>query len=106
MEYNEDDLICVDFDGTITQGEAKYWGDGLEAIEQPREDVVEWVRSQYYAGVHVVVWTARPWDQASRVAARLTEWGVPYHGIRCEKGGADGYVDDKAVHVDDVVEKS
>ena len=27
--------------------------------------------------------------------ARLTEWGVDWHGIRMEKGKADVYVDDK-----------
>lgn len=95
------DLVAVDFDGTLTQGEAKFWeGD----IEEPREEVVEWTRQQYYDGKHVVVWTARPWSQASTIAARLTEWEVPYHGIRAEKGGADLYVDDKAVSPLQVVE--
>lgn len=99
-DFGPDDLVMVDFDGTLTQGEALYWTDD---VEEPREDVVEWVRDQYTSGVHVVIWTARPWSEASTIAARLTEWEVPYHGIRCEKGGSDGYVDDKSHRPLDVV---
>jgi phosphoserine phosphatase len=99
---SEDDLIMVDFDGTLTKGEAKWWED---EIEEPREDVLEWVRQQYYSGAHVVVWTARPWSEGSTIAARLTEWEVPYHGIRCEKGASDLYVDDKAVTISDTVDQ-
>jgi len=98
-EFGPGDLVAVDFDGTLTEGRAKYWAGERE---EPRGEMVEWVREQYYNGAKVVVWTARPWDQASTVAARLCEWGVPYHGIRCEKGGADGYVNDKAARPDEV----
>lgn len=98
-EFGPGDLLAVDFDGTLTEGRAKYWAGEMES---PREEMCEWVREQYYSGAKVVVWTARPWSQASTVAARLTEWEVPYHGIRCEKGGADGYVDDKAARPSEV----
>lgn len=99
-EFDAGDLVAVDFDGTLTQGTAKYWAG---EVEEPREEVLEWVREQYYNGAHVVIWTARPWSQASTIAARLTEWGVPYHGVRCEKGGADGYLDDKAARPGEVL---
>jgi len=98
-EFGPGDLVAVDFDGTLTEGRARYWAG---EVEEPHEPVVEWVKEQYYSGAHVVVWTARPWSQANVIAARLTEWGVPYHGIRCEKGGADGYVDDKAARPGEV----
>lgn len=94
------ELVAVDFDGTLTQGKARFW---LDETEEPCEEVVEWTRQQYYDGKHVVVWTARPWSEASTIAARLTEWEIPYHGIRCEKGGADLYVDDKAVSPESVI---
>ena len=99
-EYGPGDLVKVDFDGTLTQGEALWWEGETES---PNEAVCEWTRQQYYAGAHVVIWTARPWSQANIVAARLTEWGIPYHGIRCEKGAADGYVDDKAARPEEVL---
>lgn len=99
LEFDAGELVAVDFDGTLTHGRARYW---LGEIEEPREAVCEWVRQQYYAGAHVVVWTARPWSQANVIAARLTEWEVPFHGIRCSKGGADGYIDDKATRPSEV----
>lgn len=86
--------LMVDFDGTLTEGDAKYW-EGEKA--DPNEQVIDAVRSHYHSGGTVVIWTARPWSEASSIAARLTEWGLPYHGIRCEKGSGDLYVDDKAV---------
>lgn len=85
--------LAVDFDNTLTQEGVRYW-DGERA--EPDEGVCEAVRRHYHSGGTVIVWTARPWSEASTIAARLTEWGVPYHGIRCEKGSADVYVDDKA----------
>jgi len=88
------DRLAVDFDGTLTRGDVEYWeGERPE----PDEDVIEATREHYRSGGTVIVWTARPWREAGRIAAHLTEWGVPYHGIRCEKGSADRYVDDKAV---------
>ncbi len=88
------DRLFVDFDNTLTLDNVKYWeGERPE----PDEDVLDAVRKHYRDGATVVVWTARPWREASRIAAHLTEWGLPYHGIRCEKGSGDLYVDDKAV---------
>ncbi|WP_199268418.1 hypothetical protein [Halomarina oriensis] len=57
--------------------------------------MVHWVDEQYDAGHTIIVWTARPWDAANQTVARLTEWGVEWHGIRMEKGYADMSVDDK-----------
>ena len=88
------DRLAVDFDGTLTQGDVAYWeGERPE----PDEAVVEAAREHYHSGGTLIVWTARPWSEAGQIAAHLTEWGLPYHGIRCEKGSADRYVDDKAV---------
>ena len=91
-------ILAVDFDGTLTNGQTAYWAGERE---QPDTEVIERVIELYHEGWVVVVWTARPWSEASTVAARLTEWGVKYHGIRCEKGAADHYVDDKATNAHD-----
>lgn len=88
-------VLNVDFDNTLTEDDVAYW-DG--EVPEPDGAVCEAVRRYYYDGWCVVVWTARPWSEAGTIAARLTEWGVPYHGVRCEKGSADLYVDDKAVN--------
>jgi len=86
--------LNVDFDNTLTVDNVQYWkGERPE----PDEDVCEAVTNIYQDGHTVIVWTARPWSEAHRIAAHLTEWCVPYHGIRAEKGSGDLYVDDKAV---------
>lgn len=92
--------IAVDFDNTLTTGDCRYWA-GERA--DPDWDVIEWVKEQYHDGKTVIVWTARPWSQANVIAARLTEWELPYHGIRAEKGSADLYVEDKGVRPQEVV---
>lgn len=84
--------IAVDFDATLTQGEED---DRTTEAPDPDEEMVHWVNEQYDAGHTIIVWTARPWDAANQTVARLTEWGVKWHGIRMEKGYADVYVDDK-----------
>ena len=84
--------IAVDFDNTLTAGEEGYVSEEPEA---PDEEMVQWVNDQYADGHTVIVWTARPWEAAPETVARLTEWGVDYHGVRMKKGEADVYVDDK-----------
>jgi hypothetical protein len=90
----------VDFDETLTDGPVAWWDDEREA---PDPDLVKYVRRHYHSGGVVIVWTARPWSEAAKIAARLTEWGVLYHGIRCEKGSADLYLDDKAKRPEEVL---
>jgi hypothetical protein len=94
------DRLFVDFDNTLTTGNVRYW-DG----ERPTPDmrVIDFVNGHYHDGVTVIVWTARPWSEAGRIAAHLTEWGVRWHGIRCDKGSGDLYVDDKACRPAEVV---
>jgi hypothetical protein len=89
-----DRLLMADFDNTLTEDNVKYW---TGERPEPDQDVVDAVRDYYHAGGTVIVWTARPWSEANQIAAHLTEWELPYHGIRCEKGSGDLYVDDKAV---------
>jgi hypothetical protein len=98
---SDGDRVMVDFDNTLTTGDCRYWeGERPE----PDENVVDWARSRYHAGATVIIWTARPWSEAGQIAAHCTEWGLPFHGIRCEKGSADMYVDDKAVHPTEVTD--
>jgi len=92
--------INIDFDNTLTEGDVNYW-EGERPT--PNEDMVEWARQQYHDHNTIVIWTARPWSEAARVAAHCTEWGVKFHGIRCNKGSADLYVDDSATRPREVV---
>ncbi len=92
FDADEHQRIAVDFDKTLTKGEDSYITDDAE---EPDEEMVEWVNYQYRQGHTIIVWTARPWEAAQETVARLTEWGVDWHGLRMEKGHADVYVDDK-----------
>jgi len=102
MNLESSDLLCVDFDGTITQDNVEYWNGERP---QPDEAVIQAVREHYHNHGLVIVWTARPWSEANQVASHLVEWEVPYHGIRANKGSADLYVDDKAMFVEDFIDK-
>lgn len=89
-------LIAIDFDKTLTRES----GDPYQAGgEEPDRKMVEFVKGlKEEDKFDIIIWTARPWDQAGHIAGLLTMWGVPYNGIKCEKGGAHVYLDDRAVN--------
>lgn len=90
----ESKRIAVDLDNTLTQGDCKYWE---EQLCNPDSEMIEKVNDLYKEGHTVIVWTARPYENAEQVAAFLQRYGVRHHGIRMAKGSADYYIDDKAV---------
>ena len=94
--------IAVDFDNTITEDDVEYWNDERP---EPDADIIEWVNEQYNAGHTIIIWTARQWTQAGQIAAHCTEWGLKFHGIRCSKGSADQYIDDKAKRPQEILEE-
>ena len=89
------ELIGVDFDKTLTDPNQDEWNPADK--QEPNQEVIETVREEYRSGKKIVIWTARKWREAPKVAGWLTIHEVPYHGLRCDKGGADRYVDDKTV---------
>jgi len=99
MSETNRSVVNVDFDGTLTTENVAYWDGERPEVD---EEVAQWTREQYYDRNIVIVWTARPWSEANQIAAHLTEWEIPYHGIRCEKGSAELYVDDKMVDESEV----
>ena len=95
MEFKETGprrLIAVDFDGTLNNGEP-FW----VTEPTPNLEVIERVREFYRQGNIIIVWTARQWSIAVETVAWLIKHQVPFHGIMMGKGGADLYVDDKAI---------
>jgi len=88
-------LLAVDFDKTLTDPDQDKWQPAFE--QEPNPPVIEATKQAYVGGAKVVVWTARQWTEAPQIAGWLTAHEVPYHGLRCGKGGAEKYVDDKAV---------
>jgi len=93
MEYKENKnkkVFNIDFDGTLTSGE---YSDDPE----PNHGTIIKVRELYYNGHVIIIWSARPWNNAKYIASWLIKHSVPFHGIFLGKGGADYYLDDHAL---------
>lgn len=98
---NEPQLIGVDFDKTLTDPDQDEWKPAIK--QEPWDEMIEAVREEYRSGTKIVVWTARQWSEAAQVKGWLTAYEVPHHGLMCGKGGADKYIDDKAVTPEEFV---
>lgn len=91
-------LIAVDLDGTLCTGE--FWGTGEP---EPITHMIEFVESIYKRGAHIVIYTARQPKWYTQTHAWLLKHGVPFHGICMQmKPGADLYIDDKGVHIEEI----
>lgn len=84
-----------DLDGVLAVG-GPFW----EREPEPNQGMIEKVRELYQAGNVIIIWTARLWEYAPETVGWLTKHKVPFHGIYMSKGGADVYVDDKAVNLE------
>ena len=95
-------IYCFDIDGTICTMDPDH--DYHKAT--PFEDVVAEINRLHDAGHTIRLATARgngsgiDWTIVTH--EQLEEWGVKYHELSIgDKLGADYYIDDKAVHIDD-----
>ena len=84
-----------DLDGVLAMG-GPFW----EREPEPNPVLIEKVRELYQAGNVIIIWTARLWEYAPETVGWLTKHKVPFHGIYMSKGGADVYIDDKAVNLE------
>lgn len=92
-------LIAVDLDNTLSEGE--YWGEGPEP--RPIQSRIDYIRDIYRKGAHIIIYTARPPLWFNETNAWLIKHNVPHHGLSMQrKPGADLYIDDKALNIDDV----
>jgi uncharacterized HAD superfamily protein len=91
-------LIAVDLDGTLCEGE--FWGNG---DPKPKKDLIDYFNSLYMKGAHIIIYTARRAEFARETFAWLDKHAVLYHGVMMQKKpGADVYIDDKALNIDDL----
>lgn len=103
-ELPEKARVAVDFDKTISDPEGGSYF--TEEDELPNDPVIDYINDLYISGYTIIIWTARPWSEAQHTAALLTEWGVRYHGLRCEKGSADRYIDDKSYRPEELMDSN
>jgi hydroxymethylpyrimidine pyrophosphatase-like HAD family hydrolase len=92
---SQPELIAVDFDKTLTDPDQDEWKPAFQ--QEPRQEMIDKVVDTYEKGIKIIIWTARQWSEAAQVKGWLTAHEVPHHGLMCGKGGADQYVDDKAI---------
>lgn len=92
----------MDFDKTLTDPAGGTYFTDEDTL--PNNDMIRWVNRMYRDGHTIIIWTSRPWLEAHTTVGKLTEWGVRWHGIKCDKGSGDLYVDDKATTPDGVIE--
>lgn len=95
-------IYCFDIDGTICTMQADH--DYTKA--EPFADVVAEINRLHGAGHTIRLATARgngsgiDWNKFTH--EQMDKWGVKYHDLCVgKKLGADVYIDDKALHVDD-----
>lgn len=107
-------IIAVDFDGTITE-DPTYRGRGVAAYALPSEHIVAWLRLQHEHGWKIVIWTCRPRSEYIDIQRYCEQWMIPFDGIntnrfapkavrilRARKIYADIYLDDRAIHPNDI----
>ena len=91
-------LIAVDLDNTLSEGEN--WGQDDPA---PIPKMIDFVNDLYCRGGHIIIYTARRPAHYMMTHAWLIKHGVLFHGIGMQhKCGADIYIDDKALNVEDL----
>ncbi len=100
LDNPNDKLIAVDMDGTLCHG--VWWGDE-QPDPEPNVQMIELMWTLYKRGAHLVIYTARQPRYYARTHAWLIAHEVPFHGITmCMKPGADLYLDDKALNIQDI----
>ena len=91
-------VYCVDIDGTLCDG-VPYW----EGEPSPKVEMIDAVRRLYQNGNIIIIWTARQWEDAPVTVGWLIKNKIPFHGLQMAKGGADYYIDDKAIMFSEVL---
>lgn len=99
LKNPNDKLIAVDLDWTLCE-----WAFWEETPCKPIKKMIDYVNALYKMGAHILIYTARDPQYFEKTQHWLVENGVMFHGIAMmRKIGADVYIDDKAVHVDDIL---
>jgi len=103
LKEPRDKLICVDLDGTLSKGEC--WSKTDEP--KPIQEMIDFINNKLYKrGSHIIIYTARRPGMYQMTLAWLIKYGVLFHGISMRvKPGADLYIDDKALNIDDIITK-
>lgn len=108
MESNFDNYrIAIDFDGTIYRHEFPRIGESLPYA-------IESIKALKRAGFDLILWTCRTGDYLEKAKEKLKKDGLEFDAYNenlefsiksyadSRKVGADFYIDDKDIHVDEI----
>ena len=97
MRHDENFVVAVDFDGTVTQG---FVGTATGPLNQKAREVLLQLKA---LGCVLVLWTTREGDELEEAVGLLDEWGIPMDWFNeyplrngFPKVNADFHIDDKA----------
>lgn len=90
--------LIVDFDGTLAEA---LWTpeNPTSVIGAPIRVNILKVREAHRAGWNIVVFTARPWGDETRLEQWLFLHGIPFQQVICNKPLGAAYVDDRNIDV-------
>ena len=105
MKYSEfkDQLICMDLDGTLCNGES--WTEMGCLFAEPIQEHIDISNKLYISGAHIIINTARPEKFRHETEYWLSKHGIRYHAMNMnsKKCGSDFYCDDKALTLDQLI---
>lgn len=100
--------IAVDFDGTL-------FTDEYPKIGKPKWRVINWCKERKEKGDVLILWTCREGESLREAVGMCREVGLVFDyvnqndaslkkqfGNDCRKVGADIYLDDKAMRIEDI----
>jgi histidinol phosphatase-like enzyme len=101
-------IIFVDIDETICFYEEDITLDGKKDYDKaiPSYTNIEKINKLYDEGNTIIFWTARgsrsgiDWTEFTK--NQLSEWGVKFHEVRCDKPYYDQFVEDRSIRIEEL----
>ncbi len=91
---------CFDIDGVLCTN-----SDGIYLKAEPLQENIDTLNKLYDAGHRIILLTARGTetglDWGKFTAEQMDGWGVKYHELLMGKPGADFFIDDKGVTLEE-----
>lgn len=101
-------VYAVDFDGTLFE-------DKFPEIGKPIMKTIDFVKKKKAKGEKIILWTCREGENLEKALAKCKQYGLVFDAVNdnleerkqlynnnCRKIGADYYLDDKSMKLEDI----